>query len=361
MSCEFKLYVPCLRWKQGEYQALFRLSSDTKDMITPLIEIPEIGYDFENATESTTIDEHLSQFAKRVNDKWHNRYCLVDIHNVGVLNLLETGQHPLAFVFDDLRLKGALAIPVIDLDQDMAYQDEISRIVSIDKRGLCIRINVEEAANAKLKSLLDTLLQNMRVSPKDSDFILDLKSPNFEPVDTFARILAGFIARLPYLKVWRSFALIGTSFPKSMAEVEKGLSIIPRSEWQLYKLLVKHLHDAQTRIPRFGDYAINHPEIISLDMRKVKPSASVRYTIDDGYLINKGANVRDFGFTQYNRLCRTVVESGYYCGESLSAGDKYIGDCAHGNASTGTLTTWRWVGTNHHLEKVVRDIANFSV
>ena len=40
-------YVPVLKWKLGEYQALHRLASDIKDRMTPLIEIPDIGYDFD--------------------------------------------------------------------------------------------------------------------------------------------------------------------------------------------------------------------------------------------------------------------------------------------------------------------------
>jgi hypothetical protein len=39
-------------------------------------------------------------------------------------------------------------------------------------------------------------------------------------------------------------------------------------------------------------------------------------------------------------------------------GDEYISDCSEGSESTGTLTTWRWVGANHHITRVVNDLAN---
>ena len=45
-------------------------------------------------------------------------------------------------------------------------------------------------------------------------------------------------------------------------------------------------------------------------------------------------------------------------GPEFSEGDRYISECAGGSAGTGNLTTWRKVGTNHHLEKVVRDISS---
>ena len=59
MTFDHGNYVPCLRWKQGEYQALLRLSPSTKGCITPLIEVPEIGWDFELGREAKTIDGHL--------------------------------------------------------------------------------------------------------------------------------------------------------------------------------------------------------------------------------------------------------------------------------------------------------------
>lgn len=361
MSINSNHYVPCLRWKQGEYLALSRLSPSTKHVLKPLIEIPEIGYDFEERSESKTIDEHLAKLAHRVEANWGHHRCFVDIHLIESSERMKTGEHPLAFVFNDLRSKGILAIPVIDLRQDSDCQNAMSETVAVDRRGVCARINIEEAAKNDFKDSLDGLLQKYHIGTDECDFILDLRSPNFDPIDGFVNLLTVLIKRLPYLDEWRSFVLIGTSFPRSMAEVPQGLSIRPRNEWLLYTSLIRSLRDSGTRIPTFGDYGISHPDVIRLDMRYIKPFASVRYTIDNAYLIIKGRNVRDYKFDQYRDLCREVVRSKHYCGETYSEGDKYINGCARGTVSTGRLTTWRWVGTNHHLEKVARDIANLSV
>ncbi len=116
---------------------------------------------------------------------------------------------------------------------------------------------------------------------------------------------------------------------------------------------------AQLRLPSFGDYAINHPKVLELDMRKVKPSATIRYTDENQWCIVKGKNVRDYGFGQYRALSKKVLDSPYFCGKSFSWGDDYIQKCANGQGKTGNLMSWRRVGTNHHIEKVTRDIANF--
>ena len=113
------------------------------------------------------------------------------------------------------------------------------------------------------------------------------------------------------------------------------------------------------QFPSFGDYAISHPKVFELDMRIVKPYATIRYTIDNHWYIVKGDNVRDYGYEQYHKLSQKILASRYYQGPTMSWGDEYIQTCADKNAKTGNLSTWRQVGTNHHIVKVVQDIANF--
>ena len=95
-----------------------------------------------------------------------------------------------------------------------------------------------------------------------------------------------------------------------------------------------------------------------MDMRIIKPAASLRYTIDDNWIVVKGKNVRDYKFKQYIEICQSVVNSGHFGGSNYSLGDEFIFDCSKGNKSTGNLTTWRWVGINHHMTKVVNDLSN---
>ena len=52
-------YVPILKWRQGEYQALLRLNDPVKDRIVPLIEVTPPDFDFETRTPTKTLDEHL--------------------------------------------------------------------------------------------------------------------------------------------------------------------------------------------------------------------------------------------------------------------------------------------------------------
>ncbi len=352
-------YVPCLRWKQGEYQALFRLADNTKRRITPLIEVAEIGWDFERGELAKTIDEHLVEFAERVRKKWGGPLAFVDLKQIAQDDRMRNGAHPLKYVFDDLRVNGAPAIPVTGLKRDKPYQQAVADTISLDGMGACVRLTLLDVSSSQFPKSLSSLLDSIELQPENIDLILDLEAPTFEPLDGFTKMVTGIIRRLPALDKWRTYTICGTSFPESMgnATIEMGAQRLKRYEWLFYKLLRKQLGD-KDRKPTFGDYGIAHPKVFRVDMRKVKPYATIRYTADDAWYIVKGPNVRDNGNEQYRKHCKTLISSGYFTGGRYSAGDKHIVDCAQGVVSPGGLTTWRWVGTNHHLEKVATDIAN---
>lgn len=357
MHFDHKHYVPCLRWKQGEYMAMAALSAASRERATPLIEVPEIGFDFETWSDKKTLDEHIKPFGKRVEDKW-GRPCLVDLIHIPAGKVMADGAHPVTRVFDELRARKCSATPVTGIARDHTYQQAIGGVISADNRGVCIRVTLAEAAKPDLKGMLDALMERLDVSPNECDFVLDLGAPNFEPIDGFTKLIHALLSRLPYQNSWQAITIIGTSFPETMAEVKGSPVLLPRWEWLLYKTLAAKLAKQGTRVPTFGDYGINHKDVPQVDMRLVKPSATIRYTIDDKWFIVKGPNVRDHGFEQYRSHCRTVTKSPYFRGSGFSMGDAYIQNCSLGKEKTGNLPTWRKVGTNQHLEKVVQDIAN---
>lgn len=351
-------YVPCLRWKLGEYQALMRLTARTKGRITPLIEVPEIGWDFERKVEAKTLDQHLAPFAKRVQAKWQDRVCLVDLGLLGAAARMADGNHPVNFIFHELRSRGCSAIPVTGLQRDADYQKAVCQVASRDGYGVCLRVALSQAARTDVGTTVGSLVQALGVDMEQTDLVVDLDAPNFVPLGGFSRLVQSVVLRLPKLDKWRTFTLIGTSFPPTMAGLSRGAQRLVRQEWLLYGQLVGSLQQQGRRLPTFGDYGIAHPDVLQLDMRIVKPAASIRYTVDNAWYIIKGPNVRDHGFVQYRRLCRDLVSSRFFASRGFSAGDAYIEGCANGIKSTGNLTTWRWVGTNHHIEKVAVDVAS---
>jgi len=351
-------YVPCLRWKQGEYQALYRLEPATKRLFTPLIEIPGIVYDFQKGKIPKTIDEHLDPIAQRIHNKWGRYLCFLDMYLIRPNERMATGIHPVRFIFDRLRERKCLAIPVTGLNRESSYQQEIKAISTKDKFGICLRVLIEEVSKSSFGKEINSLLSVLDIQVNNCDFILDLGSPNFEPLVGFSKMVHMIVNKIPYLRRWRTFSILGTSFPKSLGGIKVGVTTIPRYEWQAYKILVDRLIKAKLRLPAFGDYAITHPETLDLDWRVVKPPVKIRYTIDDRWYIVKGKNYRDYGYGQYHKLSEKILTSNYYYGPTFSWGDDYIQKCANGG-KTGNLTMWVCVDTNHHIKKMTHDIASF--
>lgn len=352
-------YVPCLRWKQGEYQSVMRLAPEMRSRLLPLIEVPEIGYDFETQTLTHTLDEHLEPFPKRVADKWGKDRCLVDIGLVdGPDAKMNDEAHPATYIFTVLQQLGVSAVPVLRLSQESRSLRHLSEMVHMGSRGMCLRLSLVEATSVSVGQQIDDLLAHIGERSSNCDLVLDLEAPNFDPIEGFAGLLVDTIRCLPRLDSWRTLTLLGTSFPSTMAEVSRGLSRIERKEWLLYHAVVDGLTGLGERTPQFGDYAIAHPAVVQIDFRKVTPAASVRYAAATHWLIAKGQSDRHTSREQYRALCRSIVGTAEYDGPDYCAGDRHIFECAAGTGSTGSLSTWRWVGTNRHLTKVVRTLSS---
>jgi hypothetical protein len=191
------------------------------------------------------------------------------------------------------------------------------------------------------------------------DLILDLRavSPNEE--NTLRAAIPVLVRSILDLGEWRSFTLAATAFPETLIELPpSSVSLIARLEWIVWRNLI-----ARRRIPRlpsFGDYAVASPQPSEVDPRIMRPSASIRYTTDDAWLIPKARNLRDFGFAQFHDVCRDLIARAEYSGPGFSWGDWYIDECANHRVGTGNLTTWRKAGTSHHLACVTRQIARLA-
>ena len=68
-----KYYVPFLKWRQSEYQALYKLKEEIKDFIVPYIILPPLEYDFEAKCLKKTIQEHIEPMPDRIEKKWGTR------------------------------------------------------------------------------------------------------------------------------------------------------------------------------------------------------------------------------------------------------------------------------------------------
>ncbi|UOB55528.1 beta family protein [Burkholderia pyrrocinia] len=351
-------YVPVLKWRQGEYLALSRLDPAVRDWVTPLFEVPTEAWDFEAEAPAKSLDEHLAKFGVRLKQKWDSRRCFVDSPFIDGEASVDNGTHHLAHIFDLARVAGAMPVPVLGLGRSEAYIGAVRAIVDRDGRGACLRLTPDDFG-VSMHAEVDALLKGIGIDEGACDLVLDCAADIATSPKMQALVWKGLLDELPKVADWRSITIAGTSFPQTLpSALFRPSGVIKRHDWLGYKSLVGML-PAGVRVPTFGDYGVAHPETELIDPRMLDPNAKVKYTINDEWFIAMGVQVKKHGRAQYADVCRSIVSARppIFMGGAYSYGDKFIEDCANGDGSTGGASTWPMVGSNHHVTKVVRDVA----
>lgn len=349
------MYVPALRWRQGEYQALARLADAAKDRIVPYVTIPEVEFDFELWQPKKTVQEHVHPFAARFNAKWGQRPAWVGVHPSISDKPMGDGRDIFAYVFEALRAFHANAIPAVPLDASPPMVASVAAIVATDALGSAIAVRLEDLMRPDARARIEALAALLGLSLDDADLVIDLGAPNFEPYDAFAAALVAAMRKLGDLHVLRNLVVIGTAIPETFRDVAKGADQLPRHDWLFYQALLGKLA-ADMRPPNYGDYTIVHPEFAPVDMRKIKSAGKLVYTTSTAWEVRKGGAFRD-NPGQMHDHCASIVASGKFSGEGFSSGDDYIAKCAARAKGPSNQPWWKFVTINHHITHVLDDLS----
>ena len=356
------MYVPILKGKEGEYAALEALTSEVKDLLMPLIEIPAIPYDYANERPAKSLDDHIADIPDRLRRACATMPVYLDLPWFGQEETLSHGKTAFESVLAGSVALGVNPVPVVSRVSTPAYMAAAKAHASATGSGSCIRLLVEDfVEDVDLDEEVKRIL--LLATPdgiESTDLLIDLE--DLGPSAGRAALIArSVLSMIPNKERWRRMILAAASFPEDLSDVSAATIVtLPRHEWDLWKTLQRK----PTALPRrdliFGDYAMAHPIGKSLDPRTMRMSANIRYTTQDEWLVVKGRNVRQYGFDQYFDLCRILVERPEYSGRTYSWGDRYISDCAEAMQGPGNATTWRKVGVNHHLTLVTRGLASLA-
>lgn len=352
-------YVPVLKWRMGEYQALMRLGESVKNWVTPLLEIPTEGWNFETEAPLRSLDEHLTRFGEKLFSKWGGRPCFVDSPYLDGASVLSDGHHHIEHIFLQTEQAGCSAIPVIGLQRHPAYFSAVLAATGRMQRGVCIRLEADDFGPT-LNSSLQALIAALGIPLQSIDLVIDLESAIATSIPMQVSMWSTWLLALSAAP-WRTLSIVGTSFPAVLGAAQyRPHGRAPRYEWLAYKQLLQTL-PASTRKPTYGDYGTASQNTGELDPRMVDPNAKIKYTVDDEWIIYVGAQVKRNGRAQYQTMCQNIIAAipPFFMGPGYSWGDAFIHDCATGAEGTGNPSTWPTVATNHHVTKAVRDVASF--
>ncbi|MHC4178839.1 MAG: beta family protein, partial [Planctomycetota bacterium] len=204
------LYVPVLRWKQAEKDALQWLHEEDKSRVMPLLEIIPHSFQAKDGGPSTPVRAVLATIAQDIETYWGSSPVFVDVDHVIRAGIREpSGSHLLEVLAEEARSLLPLfpgksnLVPVTGLSRSEDYQNAVSSIVEEDKTGACLRITPREVSRAMLADKLETLLSRLRMDIVDADLLVDYQAPNASHPD-----LETLCTSLPQLSKWRSFILL---------------------------------------------------------------------------------------------------------------------------------------------------------
>lgn len=357
-----KHYVPILKWKRAEQNALKVLEEKHKKHITPLLQFVmprgKLGEQREDIV--LKFKEQLSKIAEKVIEVWGKTPSFVDVSllygiplKIEALTAISQGGHDLGGVF----------IPVVHLIDEQGIKEAAYSLARKNKCGLCLRLICPDFDDInKLHHDIASFLLAGKLEEKYVDFIVDVKETedNGDKCSKYMKMTQDF----PNLSKWRTFSFASGSFPEDLSAYkldEKNL--ISRVDWRCWK---EHISGKTLkRKPAFADYTIQHP-IYKEATQFYHPTTSIKYTLENEWLIMKGKKQR---FEMYLGSAKLLSQNSHFCGESFSYGDKYIAlKAKHCDVylknkkvgGTGSTETWITAGINHHLALVATQVSNLS-
>jgi hypothetical protein len=352
-------YVPILKSKDGEFRSLAEIPDAISSALTPLIEIVPPGVKDWKTGQRHTVDDHLDRVHRRLVKSWTSgRRLLVDFL-VDPAEPTRRDTTAAAKVLAELRMDAINATPVTRLDSSLVYQDEVRKAIRADDLGVCVRLSESDFNVRTLPRRLADLISFFDIAPEEVDVLLDLGHIRDAQVAPMVLAAQSAIATLPHVERLRTLALASSSFPSDLGCCKpQAVTRLDRSDWTLWNDL--RTQPGIVRVPSYADYAIAHPDLVDFDPRRMRMSASIRYTTEAEFLVAKGRAIDAVGWEQTRVLAGWITADADFKGAAFSAGDDYIARRAVGAVTSGHAPTWRRVGTTHHLTLAVTQLASLG-
>jgi hypothetical protein len=358
-------YVPILKWKRAEINALKELYDEHKQYICPLIQIipKEKAEDDLEVLINRFRDEQLHKIRNDVVDIWGDKKIFISF------NLLYTTELKLESIKvvlkDDSKNEGSI-VPVIHLSDDKEIKDYVFSFAKENNRELCLRIvpadfGIDNNIDIdKINSNIEDCLKEYEIDESLINLIVDISDFGSDKFlyDKYFKASQ----EIYNISNWKTFTFSGGSFLKDLSSCKTDIENKPsRIEWLSWKNQV--LNNKLTRIPLFSDYTIQFP-VYEKMTQFFQSTCSVRYTLEDDWWILKG---KKGGFEQYLAHASDLVKHERYYREAFSFGDKYIKEKADHFEEyrknpeikgTGSTESWLSAGINHHLTVAATQVSN---
>lgn len=348
-------YVPFLKAKAGEADALARIPGLLRSGIMPFFDIPRTP-----ESSGQSIDQQIEKSVKQIDRAMgETRRLFLDVFDIPNEVRCASGAHPLAYGLSLLAERGFLPVPVYGFDRDAEHLNVAADFARASGAGIALRLDdYDISIPEKLADDVASFCGATGNVSRSTDLIIDFRS--LLTVDTASARSKALEAIRSLLEIgrFRQIVLAGSNYPKDVSPVSRdSVGYLPRTEFQIWRDVSRALK--KRAFVKFGDYGVVHPDFVD---RGPVPNANakIRYTIDDQWMIARGHQLSQPPFfDQYHELAGRILDSGKFCGQMFSFGDSHLAMCARRACGPGNLRTWIGVDTNHHIHYVSNQVIGY--
>lgn len=338
-------YVPVMRIKPAERRALRTLDAALRSRTSPLLECPPRV--LHGCDTRAKLERRLDHVVEDIAG-WNRRSVFIDFST-----LQSAAPDALEVMVSRAAVAGIRAVPVVSLKTGAGTPYARCVRTLLDRHGaaLCLRLSPEELKLSSIGEMIEQCLKLYGANVALTDLVIDrgLVNSGTTTYEEFAHLI-------PSLDEWRTLTLLAGSFPPDLSGLAPGNTYrLPRFEWRQWQAL----DSWPMRRPAFGDYTIQYVRIKE-SVPSPNPSASIRYTTEDEYLVLRGEgilNKRGPGRAQWNAWAALLMGRPEYFGATFSDGDRYIAERAIDANRSGSPQTWLRAGFSHHLTTTALQVA----
>lgn len=344
------IYMPVLRTKSGERQALLNIEPKDKARLLPL-------FDVQASETGAPIDDQLELAVEFVLEAWSiKQEFLLDISQLGSDLRTTNGKHPieyLAMAFGQASLRPTMCF-AFDRNDD-AY--EAAFIAAVRRQGdlakAAFRLQQhdllfwEEALDR-----MDSLRTALRIAPDRLTVIADMQSlRGSQLVD--ASVLEERFKDLRARGLGR-IVVLGSNMPESQNLPKDGEMEVRRLEVDIWESL---LHTVPALM--FGDYGIVHPTSVYLPNSGMAiPAPKAKYTLPTRWQVIKGHKPVKGESSQYYKIARRLSSAPWFRPNDFGWGAESIREIAIGRrGKRGNNTDWVAYTTEIHLSMTVKQVS----
>jgi hypothetical protein len=341
-------YVPVLKVKPGEKDALQMLDAATVTEVWPLFEIVEMKKD-----EPPDLAHHLRKAFRGLRRAiLRSPVYFLDTHEIA-----PAGRDGAREAFLAAANLGMPFIPVTGISRTTDVDEAFAAVRS---DGVAIRLTRAEFERGIVPARLVDFVEAHNIARSNVHLIVDLGPVHDVLPEGVDQMIRQFLPLIPHVSEWRSLIVSSCAFPKSMKVAQtKSTKLVERADWKGWLSGCYEHRTELPRLPTFSDGGIQHPSgVEGYDPKTMPWAAAIRYTVADEWLIVKGESTDvTAGADQFPELARTLVRGSHFVGPDHCLACAAMARATRGRAKGHSRAEdWRRLGTAHHITTTVRQL-----